>query len=199
MLSPDQTKTLMQRIHTIGKLPKLNALGESASASRFLNAELRVKNLFKLHDVKMADLAAKQEKRKASRAKQDAKRVAKLQKQHAKDAAMEKERPLIAKMVKHGFQTAQDGKPTLVLMKRFAQKQGIRVSGTRQEVITTLLNVIQTAPDTRRWLDVDEAAAAAAEEKSDSEDEGTGSEASSESEESDPEEWEDVRVIYSMS
>ena len=199
MLSPEQTKTLMQRIHTIGKLPKLNALGESASASRFLNAELRVKNLFKLHDVKMADLAAKQEKRKASRAKQDAKRVAKLQKQHAKDAAMEKERPLIAKMVKHGFQTAEDGKPTLVLMKRFAQKQGIRVSGTRQEVITTLLNVIQTAPDTRRWLDVDEAAAAAAEEKSDSEDEGTGSEASSESEESDPEEWEDVRVIYSMS
>ena len=117
----------------------------------------------------MADLAAKQEKRKASRAKQDAKRVAKLQKQHAKDVAMEKERPLIAKMVEHGFQTAQDRKPTLVLMKRFAQKQGIRVSGTRQEVITTLLNAIQTAPGSRQWLDVD----AAADEKSESEDEGT--------------------------
>ena len=102
-------------------------------------------------------------------------------------------------MVKHGFQTAEDGKPTLVLMKRFAQKQDIRVSGTCHEVITTLLNVIQTAPSSRRWLDVNEAAAAAADEEFDSEDEGTGSETSSESEESDLEEWEDVRVVYLMS
>jgi hypothetical protein len=195
MLSPDQTKTLMQRIHSMGKLPKLNALGESASASRFLNAETRVRNLFKLHDIKMAELASKQEKRKATRVKQDAKRVAKLQKQHAKDAALEKERPLMAKMVQHGFQTARDGKPTVVLMRRFAQKQGIRVSGTRQEVLATLLDAIETALPSRRWLDVGDEA----EQKSESEDEEPGSEASSESEESDPEEWEDVRVIYSMS
>ena len=195
MLSPDQTKTLMQRIHSIGKLPKLNALGESASASRFLNAEMRVKNLFKLHDVKMAELAAKQEKRKATRIKQDAKRVAKLQKQHAKDAALEVERPFIEKLVQHGFQTARDGKPTMALMKRFAQKQQIRVSGSRHEVVTALLDTIRTAPAARRWYDVAEEV----EEKSESEEEGTGSEASSESEESDPEEWEDVRVIYSMS
>ena len=181
----------------MGKLPKLNALDEiqSASASRFLNAETRVRNLFKLHDIKMAELASKQEKRKATRVKQDAKRVAKLQKQHAKDAALEKERPLMAKMVQHGFQTARDGKPTVVLMRRFAQKQGIRVSGTRQEVLATLLDEIETALPSRRWLDVGEEA----EQKSESEDEEPGSEASSESEESDPEEWDDVRVIYSMS
>lgn len=195
MLSPDQTKTLMHRIQSMGKLPKLNALGESSSASRFLNAELRVKKLFKLQDAKMAELVAKQEKRKARRVKQDAKRAEKLQKQHVKDAAIERERPIIFKLIDHGFQTAHDGKPTVVLMKRFAQKQGIRVSGTRQEVVDTLLESIRTAPASRRWLDADEEA----EQKSEPEDEDTGSEASSESEESDPEDWDDVKVIYSLS
>jgi hypothetical protein len=91
--------------------------------------------------------------------------------------------------------SGRDGKPTVVLMRRFAQKQGIRVSGTRQEVLATLLDAIETALPSRRWLDIGEKA----EQKSESEDAETGSETSSESEESDPEEWDDVRVIYSMS
>jgi hypothetical protein len=108
---------------------------------------------------------------------------------------LEKERPLIAKLAQHEFQTAQDGKSTKALMKRFAQKQQIRVSGSRQEVVTALLQAILTAPADRRWYDADEEV----EEKSESEEENSQSEASSESEESDPEEWADMKIIYSMS
>ena len=44
----------------------------------------------------------------------------------------------------------------MALMKRLAQKQGIQISGARQQVLATSLKVIQTASSSRRWLDVGE-------------------------------------------
>lgn len=191
-LSPDQTRTLFHRVHLLGKLPRLNAIGESPSAARFLNSEARVKRLFDHQDSKLKEALKKAAKRKEREAKRIARRAEKMKKQHAKDQALEVEKPLIRLLIDGGFQSAADGKPRVQVLKRFAQKQKIVVRGTRDAIVATLLGVVNTASVDRKWMSAEEEEES---EESESEVDEPGSESSEESEASDIDDWEDFRVF----
>ena len=104
-------------------------------------------------------------------------------------------RPLIRVLVEGGFQEDAATKPTLQTMRRFARKQKIAVRGNRQALVAALLTEVRSAPAGKKWC------SAAQEEKSDSEpeEEDLEGKSSSESDESDPEDWADMKVIYSLS
>jgi hypothetical protein len=194
MLSPEQSKSLFHRIYANGKLPRLNALGESAAASRLLNSELRVKKLFELSDLKMKQVKEKAEKKKQRAAKRDATRASKLKKQYEKDKSMEQEKPLLEILIEHGYQTAKDGKPTMAVLRTFAKRNKLSVKGTRAAVVKLLLDAVMSSTD-RQWKPADEQEEEEEEENSESEQEEKESPSSEDSEDSDIDDWSGTRVF----
>ena len=195
MLSPEQTKSLFQRIYANGKLPRLNALGESAAASRLLNSELRVKKLFELSDLKMKQVKEKAEKKKQRAVKREATRASKLKKQHEKDRAMEQEKPLLELLFHHGYQSAEDGKPTMKVLKAFAKRNRLPVKGARGAVVKKLLEVIESSEEDRKWVSAQDNQEEESEAESEVEADEDEAPSSEDSEGSDIDDWSGTRVF----
>jgi hypothetical protein len=201
MLSPEQSKSLFQRIYANGKLPRLNALGESAAASRLLNSELRVKKLFELSDLKLKQVKEKAEKKKQRAVKREATRASKLKKQYEKDKNMELEKPLLDVLIEQGYQTAAEGKPTMAVLKTFAKRNQLTAKGTRGNVIKLLLDAVKSSAKDHQWTTAEDSDSEDEEQKEESKEESESESdekevpSSEDSEDSDIDDWSGTRVF----